>query len=426
LIARRRPAAVAALVILAAAAAAASPRAAGTESQESGSGLQALVERIRGIRGGIESVRGLSFASEIRPAIITDEEARGRLTRLLRRDYPPAELAREERELRYFDLVAPGESLEALILGTLDGQVAGMYDPYERELFVVEGAAADDATLAHELAHALADQRFGLAKLLDAARRKDDEVLALSAMLEGEATLTTMAWMRKSAAAGAPSQDAVERGDASRWMGGLRSRIEGDSRYIGESIVFPYEAGTRWAAAWVRRGGFHALDRFFEDPPTSTEQILHPDKCAEPRDRPSLIDPGLLAAGDPAGEAGEFLGGSFGEFGVLVLLGGVSSASAVAAAQGWDGDLYRIEERPAGPLLIWVSVWDGEADAEEFLTAISEWLETRAAKDGTRAGGAWAARRSGKIVVVCEGAGSEPARRAGDVLDTLPRGIDIR
>src|SRR5205807_3703962 len=46
--------------------------------------------------------------------------------------------------------------------------------------------------IAHELTHALADQNFDLDTMQKAVKLDDDRDLALSALIEGEATLTMM------------------------------------------------------------------------------------------------------------------------------------------------------------------------------------------------------------------------------------------
>jgi len=92
-------------------------------------------------------------------------------------------------------------------------------------------------------------------------------------------------------------------------------------------------------------GGWAAVNRAYRDPPTSTEQILHPDRYLVRRDRPQKVTvpdvSGRLGAGWGRGtEIG------FGELDVRLLLHTkLPQSTAEAAAAGWDGGRLRTFER---------------------------------------------------------------------------------
>ena len=46
-------------------------------------------------------------------------------------------------------------------------------------------------------------------------------------------------------------------------------------------LLFPYEDGMRFVADIYRAGGLELVNRMYEQPPVSTEQILHPNKYLE-------------------------------------------------------------------------------------------------------------------------------------------------
>src|SRR5262249_44727741 len=145
-------------------------------------------------------------------------------------------------------------------------------------------------------------------------------------------------------------------------------------------------------------GGLGALDEFFRHPPESTEQILHPEKSAAPRDVPSRIDDDLAGSGVPPG-ARIVKRGTMGEFGIRFLLGG-SAPDAIEAAEGWDGDRFVLARAGEASILNWVTAWDSGTDAAEFAAAARRWLDGRGASRG-----AADVRIAGTVVIVAEGGG---------------------
>ncbi|MBI3463878.1 MAG: hypothetical protein HY000_12600, partial [Planctomycetes bacterium] len=142
-----------------------------------------------------------------------------------------------------------------------------------------------------------------------------------------------------------------------------------------ESLIFPYFKGMVFILHLTNRGGWEPVNAAFRDPPTSTEQILHPEKYREPRDVPTAIAlPDMKAVID---EAWKKLGENvLGEFQISILLTGVKDAAQASA--GWDGDRYAVFEGEAGKLgLVWLSTWDRPEDAKEFATAYARYLQEK-------------------------------------------------
>jgi hypothetical protein len=122
------------------------------------------------------------------------------------------------------------------------------------------------------------------------------------------------------------------------------------------------------------------INAAYLNPPTSSEQILHPEKYLDvPKDDPRAVDlPDLtedlaegwrLVAQDVLGE--------------LVLLTHLdhflpSTPDATEAASGWDGDLAALWQDAEGrEVLVVRSVWDSPEDATEFANAYASLIETR-------------------------------------------------
>jgi hypothetical protein len=227
--------------------------------------------------------------------------------------------------------------------------------------------------LAHELTHAVTDQHYDLTRAdrLAAAGGREDELAAYTGLIEGDATLLMQRYLterltpqEQADAAVAVARDGTPMRDAA-------------PAAIRESMLFPYQEGLRFVQALYQRGGWAAVDRAYRDPPTTTEQLLHPERYLGDRDRPQPV-----TVGDLSGRLG---GGwrpaadtSFGEFDTRLLLqGDAGGSTAAAAAEGWDGGRLRTFQRGNGTAMVIRTVWDSRAEAAEFCRAMTSWASSR-------------------------------------------------
>jgi hypothetical protein len=338
-------------------------------------------------------MRGLAFTHEVKTAMLSKEGVRAFIQALLREQYPPEKLAAEEEMMRYFGLLRSDQRLESIYLSMMEAQVAGLYDPPRKTLFIVPGPLAGSMTLVHEMAHALADQHFDLDALERSARTDDDRALALAALVEGEATLAMSRWA--AAAATGPGRTKLPGDDPEMLKAAASNGLEEVPDFLRDGLLFPYLSGSAWATVMAREGGgMTALDAWFRDPPESTEQILHPDRSIPVRDVPSRLDDASLGALEPLVKKD-----TMGEFGIRFLLG-------ETAAEGWDADRYLLGGAAGARSLSWLSAWDTEDDAREFESAALERLPDRT---GQRC---LSARRERAVMISC-GETSAPATPTG-------------
>ena len=193
----------------------------------------------------------------------------------LDRTYPAAQRHADEEVLKLLGLLEPSVDLRH-VSATVFGQgVAGYYDPRTKRLRIVRGAQTtnrflEEITLAHELTHALEDQRFGLD--LEDTSGSDDAALARLALVEGSATAVMFTY-------------AERHFTSDQTLGGLFASLGQDTGdlppFVEAQLLFPYLAGQRFVQELYRTGdnGWSVLntaDRF--RPPASTEQVLHPQK----------------------------------------------------------------------------------------------------------------------------------------------------
>jgi hypothetical protein len=309
----------------------------------------------------VEALRRLRFDDLPEPVAVTAEQARSEGLESLDRDYPAERLRDDETVYELLGLIEPGADLRELT-GNLFGEgVAGYYDPRDGRLRVVEGSGTgtrvlEEMILAHELTHALEDQRFGL----ESAPATDDRTLARSALYEGSATALMYAYVG-------------EHFSTEETLGGLLSSAFEDTGdlppFIQAQVLFSYVGGEAFVRSLLQRGGWGLVDTAFEvRKPSSTEQILHPDAYFE-ADEP---EPVRLRVTLPGWK--RTLDGTWGELQTRELLGGSSQAAA-----GWGGDRYELWRRGDDAALIMRWRWDTPRDVGEFEARLREVVGERAA-----------------------------------------------
>ena len=246
---------------------------------------------------------------------------------------------------------------------------------------------AQRATLAHEIAHAVADQRFGLRRFLGLAPDRGpgldgDAARARLALVEGDAVL-----------AGLELGDPRESFLGAHALGALAAQLraasqdpskEGDPSWFAQLGQFTHVDGLLFVARVRAHRPWGAVDALWSDPPASSEQILHPEKydACEPAiavDESAL--PALTGFGRPTASdvLGEMVARTW-------LESALPPEIAARAAAGWGGDragLYAptpaasvADGGAAVPLapLAWLTVWDDAAEADDFARAAQQVL----------------------------------------------------
>jgi len=363
----------------------------------------------------VERERGLEFERVARPAEVTPAQARREGMESLDADYPPARRRADAEVLALLGLVPRGTDLAEAYASTLSEAVAGYYDPRMQRLRIVRGAQTEnrvlyEMVLAHELTHALEDQRFRFD--LDALAAGGDRALALTALIEGTATVLMYRYVEA-------------RFGAEELLGGLLSSAfagTGDlPPFLTAQLVFPYVQGERFVRRLLEIGGdwrmVDATLRF--RPPASSEQILHPDAyLGVERPRPvSLRAPLATLRGGwrPA------LRSTFGEFQTQKLLARAGGTGSADAAAGWGGDRYALLERGGERVLVMRWVWDSRSDEAEFAAALRGWADDGLPDSMPSGRGAWrtpggaaAVARDGEAVTLALAPSLELARRMAE------------
>ncbi|MGH7896465.1 MAG: hypothetical protein ACREQQ_00815, partial [Candidatus Binatia bacterium] len=377
------------------------------------------------IERGLEEIRALRFLTRVPMEVKSPEELRVYIRQELDREYSPTEIRGLERIYRKLGLWPDSLDLGQELLKLYDAQIAGFYDPHQAKLFLVPSGVpstgwtiallqlflrrdlVNEMLLAHELTHALQDQHFGalaLAENLD----DDDRALAIHAVLEGDATLAGFAYVFGGLAVES-LPDLVQR--LGTIPAELAAMLPDTPPLLRDSLVFQYSAGSAFVARAYSQGGWPGVDALLAYPPTSTEQILWPEKYFGRPDTPTEVRLGGLDGyeNDPAWTEVET--NTFGELTIRILAEGFfDSKRAERTAEGWDGDRFTAFTRGEELHLYWMSSWDSAEDASEFFAAESEMLaikypaaERKVEADRVVAGGEdpyWLERRGDKVLLV--------------------------
>ena len=330
----------------------------------------ALRERLDDIGERVTRIRGLAAPSALTRRFLTREEFVG----LAEGELLDEETRRDMEQLKnlcvVLDLCSRSDDLVQILLGLQTQGVLGYYKGEEKSLTVVTVQEGLDPlawlTYAHEYTHALQDQEFDLSTLKPEEDTFDSSK-AVAALLEGDANLMEYLFY-----------ESLPPGQRTLAAESLQQRIEEFSRVpeVGlaprimiETFGWEHAAGPNLVFRLYLEGGLEAINLAYQDPPRSTEQVLHPEKYLA-REEPHAVDlPDLASA---LGERWKQLDtGVLGELLIGVYLGTfLSKGQAVAAAEGLGGDRYALFRDDGGrPLIAMRFSWDTVEDADEFFQA---------------------------------------------------------
>jgi hypothetical protein len=282
-------------------------------------------------------------------------------------DTTPADMHATEALLRVFGLAPNGFEYRPFLIKLLTEQVAGYYDPKAQQFYLADWIELEGQkpVMAHELTHALQDQHFNLKRFDKWPKGDSDAELAAHALIEGDATLAMTLYMAKHPLVALAFIKSLGSQETSS------EQFKRAPRALRESLLFPYEAGSQWATAVYRRGGWDMVSKAFTKLPQSTEQIMHPDKYFAYEAPSKLILPDLKLQLGPAWKRID--SDVNGEWGCYLILDEYlnNAVESKKAAAGWAGDEFVLYEgtNPGDLFVAQLTAWDTAADAREFFDA---------------------------------------------------------
>jgi hypothetical protein len=234
---------------------------------------------------------------------------------------------------------------------------------------LAEHGVSQEAVLAHEFVHALQFQH----DLLTPSRRQfqsefdrwtTDTRLVTTAIVEGDAMWVTEQYL------GRYGDGDYSVGEYNRTL----SRAAWPHSVAGTPYYYGYE--------FYESAGSSPADRSaaIEGPPNSTDELLHPGERVERAPLPA--SPEI----PDAEKLTRFHTDTVGELVVrhALRMNGLSYARAADAADGWANDRmdYYAAAGAAGPATHWVTAWESETEAREFVAAWREMLAANGAREG--------------------------------------------
>jgi len=323
--------------------------------------------------------RTLEFMAQLRelPALrevdgrrLSREEMVSHVERTLGEEVPPEVLEATNAFLLLAGVVGSDFDYQKSLLSVLGTDLAGFYDPKVQRMYLGTDLAATEqqATLAHELVHALQDQHYGLAKLTEWSPDASDRMGALHSLAEGDATSAMLdAILFGSGRTSLDLEDEVFVGQIEQ----MQNNDPAVPPLVRRSVVAPYVDGLKFVHALRRQGGWKAVDAVWQRLPTTTEQILHPEKYA-------AGEPGIVIAVPPPAATGPktlLYSDIEGEQSLRLLFEEwLPRTEAAQAASDWAGDRLALYAEGPVAAFAWHIRFDSNATALRGYKAVLEWV----------------------------------------------------
>lgn len=306
----------------------------------------------------------------------------------------------ETRKLPYETLFMIPEEVGYFEATASDTPSAGVFNAtyFEMEVRDIETPRIATKTLAHELVHILQFQHeFNRAS-----------VLSGSDITEGVAQYVSHRYVQRC---------------GSEWScGKLHREYSVGHAGVGSLLNVPYFAGLEIVHQHYQEDGWEAVEQLYNDSPTSTEQIIHPEKFGSEKTEswrieidnpwPNRAEPVQLNSpqeSETVGEAGIFMMFAYTAWddrpeALLDLEPMVSSNIDPPGSfepfnyshpwsAGWAGDrlmFYQLDGTAQNETgYVWKLRWDTERDATEFLDGYRELLQYRGAQQVEDRAGVW-------------------------------------
>ena len=337
-------------------------------------------EKMDLIQEQVSVIRGLNLSLALDREMMSTSELEYEVSNEFFKDYSEEDVQQDVRLLSVLGLLEPDFDLLQFYKDLYSEQVAGYYDSETKEMKVIADGGfrgLERMTYAHEFTHALQDQNYDLENGLmlndETCERDSEYCAAVTALIEGDATLTEQYWFLQ-------HSTNRDKSDVSDFQFTFESPIfDSAPAFMRLDFLFPYQEGMNFVNALYADQKWDSVDAAYQELPVSTEQILHPEKY--PYEKPIRVDMRDLSAGlgpewveKERNQMGEW-------YTYLILSQGydpafrLSDISAFAASEGWGGDLYLYYENQdtSSYYLVWLSAWDTPYDAQEFFSSSREY-----------------------------------------------------
>ncbi len=342
---------------------------------------------IETLKKEVESLRVLKFKEKIQIENVSKDEISRIMNKEIEKKFSEKKIENYEAALKAFWLIPKKSSLKGLLQNMMDSQVAGIYDPETKKLYILENSSEaedeffnlskamnlSDIFIVHELTHAVTDQNFNLEKSLNLEDlENEDRQTAGLAVAEGDATLVMLKYLAKTV--NLQSEDISQFSEIVGDMS-FYSEFMGETfpRILRENLLFAYAQGFKFVNFILESNGWKKVNNLYINPPQSTEEVIHPEKYIYQNDKPKKV---TINCEELKREGGleKLWEGTWGEFSTKIILRewGIEEDKANISSAGWGGDRYLVYKDQSGEILFyWRTLWDSENDAKEFEKSVS-------------------------------------------------------
>ncbi len=374
-----------------------------------GQSVGKLEGRIAEIQAGLEAIRGDEFLHPVKVASQSQQGFSDYLDMMIESHIAPNLLDNYGKIVRKLGLYRGPEieDFKSLIKLVVQSQAAAYYDPEKDSFFIVMQELPEqvvNAVFAHELYHGYQDQHFDLRRFyLDRLSNglNDDELLARQSVIEGEATYVSQLWTMKKMFGQIPDTTALQfamQMQSQVGIGQLLQMVKNGAfaaaansdvqealnsidripTFLLETMFGPYFKGMGFVYH-IQREGWERVDELYSNPPVSMEQVLHPEKWLA-GEQPVIISWPDFTSHALFQEWRLLESNTLGEFQWRIIFTEHDLESrAATAADGWNGDSFAVFQHESGQemLLLLLTAWDTEEDAEEFEEAYRQLLAVK-------------------------------------------------
>jgi hypothetical protein len=349
-------------------------------------------------------VTGLPIEHPVKKVFISRGEVKAELLKKFDEDKGNKRMERSELVLKKFGLLDQDFHLRPFLLSLLTEQIAGFYDQKTKTMNLLNWVPLDEQkpVMAHELTHALQDQKVNLEKWEDpqpegvAKNVQEDNVhlqtdeagTAREAALEGQAMVTFADYVINQQMPGKTLRDVPRVGE--QLSSGATDMSDSPvlaraPLVLQQALLFPYTTGLAFEqAVLVSQGTDAAFAGVLSRPPDSSFEVMHPKAYLQHVPVPVMVLPNIHPLLEQAGYEPYDIG-VMGELDVRMtteLFGGRPLAEAIAPQ--WDGGLYYAAQRKNATAaekettkslaLLYSSKWKDENAARSFMRVFQEEL----------------------------------------------------
>lgn len=343
-----------------------------------------LTERIRELAATTEELRGLRFLQVPDIRVLAATDFADRLAESVASQLSDEQLALDEATFRLLGQYDEPPSIARAVRQVYSPEGAAAFYDGQTGQVVVDGTRAELTALeasivVRALAWALIDQyhdAYDRIAELEAAG-DDDATDAMRTLADADAIAVQLRYLQ--------SLPLDEQQDAALAAANLeRPGLDQLPDVVRRQLAMPAEEGVRFVNEIVAGGGYAALDRAYDPPPASMEQVLHPARFAI---RETVREVPELAVEIEGYETVD--DGSYGEWRLQLLLAdAITPGLLTQTAAGWGGDAHQLLVNGEEMVFVYIYGGDSEEDAIEVAQGLLALARgPLAAGDGIDSGG---------------------------------------